>query len=351
MGEFEVDTVVRIMNRTCYIGILFMCCVQALSAQTGCVYGKVLDFNTTMELSNVCVSLLHKGGVEERTFTNELGEYRIKVEKNKSYQLQFDKAEYNTTKESLCLKGKDAMRRDAIIGKPLGFLRITEVGNAEKEIEVIDVGALEVPSSYYVQFFNGGSENIEYRIGCMQEWITEITPSSGILKPNESPVILTIKVDPKKFEAGKTTGKILIKTNVGSRILSVKAIGKFPVLTVLPPISKFTEDPDNLFPDTFRAKIEFEGKHTFEKMGYCFAENNPLPTINDAVVYMNDMGDYSYYAHYADTMAFPWLTMEGGWIPCQRFYVRAFLLYNNENKLVHYSRNVEKFILWDLFCD
>lgn len=332
-----------------YISIFFFCNLPGAYAQMGYVYGKVLDYYTAEALANVGISLLYNDCVEGRVFTDEKGDYGIKMEKNKLYQLRFDKAEYHEITEYLYIAEEDSICRDAIIGKPLGVLHITEVGNRDKEVDIIDIGALEVPTSYYVQLFNSGGKDIEYNIGSMQKWITEITPSSGVLKPNENPVIFTIKIDSNKFEAGKTAGKILIITNSGSKILTIKAVGKYPVLTVLPPITQGIQDTNNLFPDTFRAEIEFEGNHTFEKMGYCFAENNSLPTINDSVVYVNDLGSYSFYSHYSET-ALPWLTMAGGWVPCQIFYVRAFLMYNNENKLVHYSHNVEKFILWDIFC-
>ncbi|MCM1531395.1 MAG: hypothetical protein NC048_03000 [Bacteroides sp.] len=337
------------MKRFCCICVLYLCCTFCLYAQTGCVYGKVLDFHTAELLPHVGVSLLYNGRVEGRVFTDEQGTYSLRVERNKMYQLRFDKAEYGVVTEDLYVEGADSLQRDAIIGRPMDMLRITEVGNKDKEVDRIDVGALESPASYYVQLFNGGGEALEYSIGSVQEWITEIIPASGVLKPNGNPEFFTIKIDPKKFEAGKTTGKILIKTNFGSKILTVTAVGKFPTLTVLPPITRGTDDPDNLFPDTFIAEIEFLGRHTFEKMGYCFAENDSLPTINDNVVYVNDLGDYSFYSHYSET-PLPWLTMEGGWVPCQTFYIRAFLVYNNENKVVHYSKNVQKITLWDILC-
>lgn len=233
--------------------------------------------------------------------------------------------------------------------KPARFISITEVGNHAKEIDILNIGAITTPESFYVDFFNSGDVDIDYVTGKMCEWI-EITPSLGTLKPNQSNRI-TIKIDPEKFEAGKITGKMLIITNNGNKVLNIKAVGKFPEIITLQPTQAFADA--DLFPNTFRAEIKFKGRHTFKEMGYCFSDVNPIPTINDCVVQANDLATLDYKDYWMDEHKFPWLSgteLFDPYFACRTYYVRAYLKYENENNIVIYSDNVAQFTLWDILC-
>jgi hypothetical protein len=207
---------------------------------------------------------------------------------------------------------------------------------------VINVGAINSSQSYHVDFFNSGATTLKYITGTNRQWITIVTPATSTIAPIQSQRI-TITIDPTKFEAGRTTGKVLVISNNGNAVLSIKAVGKYPEISVLP-----IEDP---FPNTFRSEVTFNGNHTFKEMGYCFSHTNSLPTTNDNYVLANDIGSFTYKDYWSDSSQFPWIG-NLNWVDevCQTWYVSAFLTYENETDTIIYSSNVEQFILWDILC-
>lgn len=319
--------------------------------QTGWIYGKVVDGSTGECLNRVKVSLMQNEGTIEQFTTQEDGRYWFDIAEEGEYQLMFKRVEYDSSFYAVFpVRFGDSIRKDAALQFPAHFIRITEVNDSKKEIEMLDVGALTEESVYYVDFFNSGEVDIEYVIGKMSEWITEVTPSVGILKPNESNRI-TIKINPDKLEAGKTTGKVLVITNNGNKVLPIKAIGKFPEITVLP-----TEDN---FPQKFQCQVSFNGRHTFKEVGYCFSDENAIPTINDQVVlafqYEWNTFEYDDFLEHIMTGShkFPWLEGTELFDPefvCRTYYVRAFLKYENENDTIVYSNNVTQFTLLEFLC-
>lgn len=343
----------NVKQKILFIICIFLFCFSISYAQNGCIFGKIVDSNTGEFLSNVSVSLILGGNTVGQLTTKEDGLYTFDITQSGNYQLTFKKTEYDKfSYSSFYVSSNESIRKDVPLQKPARFICITEVNNPDEEIDSLDIGAITCSEIYYVNFVNWGGVTINYVTDKMCEWITEVTPSSGTLKPNESNRI-TIKIDPDKFEAGKTTGKILIITNNGNKVLSIKAIGKFPEIITLPPTQDFA-DGDS-WPNAFNAEISFNGRHTFKEMGYCFSDINSVPTINDNVVLANDLGTYAYKDYWADENSFPW----GEWsdddplgleYACHTYYVRAFLIYENENNLVLYSDNIEQFTLWDILC-
>jgi len=327
-----------------------------LYAQNGRIYGKIVDINTGECLNNVSVSLIFGGNTAGQFTTKEDGTYTFPITQAGDYQLNFKRAEYdNFSYASFSVRAGDSIRKDVALQKPPRFLRITEVNNHDKEIDVLDIGSIIATESYYVDFFNSGGVDIDYVTGKMCEWITEVTPSSGTLKPNESNRI-TIKINPDKFEAGKTTGKMLIITNNGNKVLNIKAIGKFPEVKTLVLTTAYN-DPQNKFPDTYRSEIKFNGRHTFKEIGYCFSDVNKIPTINDNVVIANDAGTFDYKDYWTFGLTgkhlLPWLDSGELFDPefaCRTYYVRTYLKYENENNVVLYSNNVAQFTLWEILC-
>jgi hypothetical protein len=319
------------------------------------LFGKVVDGITGERLKGAIVVLTNKAsGTISSQGTDADGNYEFNVSAG-TYKLEVTKNEYTDDKsfvyETITIKAGEQIQRDIALEKPPRFLRITEVNEPDKEIESLDIGALTSKNSYYVDFVNWGGVNIDYVTSKMCEWITEVSPSSGSIEPTKSHRI-TIKIDPDKFEAGKTTGKVLIITNNGNKVLNIKVIGKFPEIITLPPTPI-------LLPQKFQCQINFNGRHTFKEMGYCFSDVNPIPTVNDNVVlalaYNLSTFEYDDNLTYAvtDKHQFPWL---GGSelfdmrFACRTYYIRAFLKYENENDTVIYSKNVEKFTLMEFLC-
>lgn len=323
--------------------IVFLEC-SILCAQPCIVYGKVLDYGTGKRMGTVPIGLVKNGEVESSMRTDDRGEYSFEATKNQVYQLFVKLVDYEVLEDEFVCS-VDSMRRDVVMYKPMKILYITEVGNADKEVELLDIGAIRAQTSYYVQFFNAGSESITYHIGSMRKWITEISPLSGAIEPNEM-MIVTIKIDPKKFEAGDIVGDILVMTNDGCKILRIKAIGEYPVLTMLPPVKQYGFGD----PDTFITKIEFEGQHTFKKLGYCYSYTNQLPTVEDNVVFANDMGTYAYDMLYDLEHSLSWFNSFFD-EACRTYYIRSFLVYEKgQDTIIHYSWNVEKFTIMEELC-
>lgn len=335
---------------------LFFFGFSVLYAQNGRIYGKVIDNNTGEFLDRVSVSLLLEGSIVSQIITSTNGIFSFDITQTGNYQLICKRTEYDDfSYASFHVRTEDSIRKDVPLQKPPRFLRITEVGYPDKEINVLDIGAITVPEPYHVDFCNLGGVVIEFVTGRMCEWITDVTPSSGTLEPNES-IRITFKINPDKFEAGKTTGKLLIITNNGNKVLNIKAIGKFPKIKTYT-ITTAYNDPENLFPDTYRAEIEFNSRHTFMEMGYCFSDVNKNPTINDNVVLANDLGNFDYKDYWTFGLTgkhlFPWLGGSELFDPgsvCQTYYVKAFFKYENENDSVVYSDNVAEFTLWKILC-
>lgn len=323
-----------------------------LYGQNGSVFGKVVDNSTGECLSNVSVSLMQGSNTIGQHTTTKDGTYTFDITQSGNYQLNFQRVEYDVFSYStFYVHAGEFMRKDVSLQKPPRFLQITEVNNHNKEIEVLDIGELTSENTYYFDFFNSGGIDIDYVTSKMCEWITTVTPSSGTLKPNESHRI-TVKINPDKFEAGKTTGKMLIITNNGNKVLPIKAIGKFPKIITRPP-------SPILLPQQFKCEISFNGRHTFKEMGYCFSDINPIPTVNDNVVlamaYKLDTFEYDDNLTYAVTgqHEFSWLGGTELFDPnfaCRTYYIRAFLKYENENNTIVYSDNVEKFTLMEFLC-
>jgi hypothetical protein len=340
---------------------LFLSSFSILYAQSGRIYGKIVDANTGECLSNVTVSLILEGSsTESQSITKEDGAYTFDITPKGNYQLKCKKPDYdNFSYASFYVRAGESLRKDVPLQKPPQFLRITELGKND-EIDALNIGALTVSDVYYVDFVNFGGVDINFVTSKMCEWITEVTPSSGTLKPIGSDELyratIKIKIDPDKFEAGKTTGKVLIITNNGNKVLNIKAVGKFPEIKTLALTTAYN-DPQNKFPDTFRSEIKFNGRHTFKEIGYCFSDVNKNPTINDNVVLANDAGNYDYKDYWMFGLTgkhlFPWLDSSELFDPdfaCRTYYVRTFLKYDNENNVVLYSNNVAQFTLWEILC-
>ncbi|MDR1458985.1 MAG: carboxypeptidase-like regulatory domain-containing protein [Bacteroidales bacterium] len=338
---------------------LFLSVLSELHAENGHIYGKVVDGNTGERLNNVTV-FLSKGSTTSRFTIEENGEYIFENITPDIYILSFKRIEYDDfSYTSFQVNAGDSIRKDVPLQKPLRFIRVTDVGNYNKVIETLDIGDFKGGGPFeYISFSNEGGVDIEYVIGKMNEWITEISPSSGILKPGDLQPI-KIKIDPDKFEAGKTTGKVLIITNNGNKVLNIKAIGKFPEIITLSPRQDFSFSDNDYVPNAFSTEIRFNGRRTFKEMGYCFSDLNPIPTINDDVVLANDIVNFDYKEYWAFGMtgkhSFPWLEHNDGQLfdprfACRTYYVRAFIKYENENNTIIYSSNVAEFILGKIFC-
>jgi len=332
---------------------LFLGAFLELHAQSAQIYGKVLDSNTGERLNNVTVSLILGNNTVSQTRTEEDGTYTFTVTQAGNYQLNFQRAEYDDfSYTSVRVRAGESMRRDAMMQRPPRFISVTEVGNHSIEKDYLDIGDITTPQFFYVDFFNSGGVDIHYVTGKMSEWITEVTPSSGTLRPNESNRI-TIRIDPDKFEAGETTGKVLIITNNGNRVLPIKAIGRFPEIITLPIV--------DVWPSRFESQINFNGRHTFIEMGYVFSDIDEIPTtINGNVVLVSatHLSTFTYSSQFTFAFtgrhSFPWLDLEiTNLFPpeffCRTYYVRAFLRY--ANGVVIYSDNVEQFTLMEFMCD
>jgi hypothetical protein len=345
------------MRKIVFLIITTLILVSFTKQENHTLSGKVVDGITGERLQGAVVVLTNKASSTILSqVTDAEGNYGFNVPAG-TYKLEVTKNEYTDDKpfvyETIIIKVDEQIQRDVALEKPPRFLRIMDV-NHTKDIE--SLGRNDFSGNYYsVDFVNWGGVNIDYVTGKMCEWITEVSPSSGILKPLGSPqssIRITIKIDPDKFEAGQTTGKVIIITNNGNKVLNIKAIGEFPEIITLPPTPI-------LFPQKFQCQINFNGRHTFKEMGYCFSDVNPIPSINDNVVlalaYNLSTFEYDDNLTFAvtDKHQFPWL--EGSELfdtrfACRTYYIRAFLKYENENDTVIYSKNIEKFTLMEFLC-
>ena len=321
------------------------------------LYGKIVDSRTGEYLSGVSVGFSFISGEKISSITTDKsGTYQFDIPTGGEYVLKVSKNEYTDTgiiTDTVKIMKGEQKRRDFSLEKPVRFIHITEVSNNDKDIEILNVGTLASIGTEYVEFYNAGTVPLKYVVGKNCDWIIAVSPLSGTLDPMRAEQV-SITIDPAKLEAGKTTGKVLVMTNNGNAALSIKAVGNFPEITVLPAVTTAYRDDKNLFPDTFQSEIKFGGKHTFKEMGFCFSDKNQIPTTtNDKCVLANDIGNFSYKDYWNDTHLFPWL--EGGlesWETdaCKTYYVRAFLKYENENDTTIYSNNVIRFTLWEILC-
>ncbi|GHT32983.1 hypothetical protein FACS189434_06050 [Bacteroidia bacterium] len=335
---------------------IFLSLFPHLSAQNGVIYGKIVDSATGERISNAQISVLYNGEAVGQPVINN-GQYSFNANKAGNYSIKVVKAEYNTFSGSVIASLGDSMRRDIALEKPPRFLKITEVNNNSAEIKEIDFGAVETFGYRYVDLFNSGTTALNYTTGKTKPWIVDVSPSSGTLQPNESQRI-TIKVEGAKLEAGETSGKMLVMSNNGNAVLGIKAIGKYPKVTMLS-VTRF-DRPDNDSPNTFRGEIETIGANTYSKRGFCFSSISDMPIIEDEnciSVVCNTYGDFIYRDYWVDDQAkelppFPWNTWEGMWATCQPWHVRAWVTYDRGNgkEIVIYSDNVIKFIRAEFMC-
>ena len=323
------------------VKILSVFFLPELFGQNSVIYGKVIDSNTGERLSEVSLTLKNGDNImiESKMIKGE--NYSFVVQKTGSYKLEVGKNEYDTVFEDITVLFEDSLRRDVVLKRPPKFLCIIKVNGQDckdilKEVDINTSGNL-----FRFALFNSGYVPLKWIVSKNCEWISvsssESNATNGTLD-SEGKENMTVIIDPEKLEAGKTTGKILVLSNNGNAVLSIKAVGKYPDIIMLP--------IEGLFPDTFKAQIDFKGRHTYQEMGFCFSYINENPTISDEYVLANDLGAFSYKRVFERTSyILPWyrVFMDENDV-CKTYYVRAFLKY--ENGTIIYSSNVEKFTLW-----
>jgi hypothetical protein len=337
-----------------YLFVLFLLSFTRLSGQI-ILYGKVIDGNTGERLDNALVQLLSfENSLIEQKQTESNGEYRFNIKQTGSYRLKVCRAEYdNFVYETIKINQDDSIRRDVPLEKPPKFLCIINVNgtNCKDTLKEKEIGNDKL---FRFKLFNSGPVPLKWIVGQNKEWISvfssEKHTTSGILdsESNENSQIMDVTINPDKLEAGLTVGKVLVMSNNGNAILSIKATGKYPEISILP--------IKELWPSEFKGVIQFEGRHTYKEMGFCFSDINENPSIKDNVVLANDIGNFTYNDHLNyginGSSNFSWLE---GFLKeediCRTYYVRAFLKYENENDTVIYSKNVEHFTLLEIFCE
>ncbi len=304
------------------------------------VYGKIVDSATGEIVKGVQVRLLLNNIVISSMMADS-GKYEFNVSQTGTYKIEASQNEYNIfTDNAITITTDRQIRRDVILERPPRFLQIRKNG---EEIETLDLGKIETPDIYIVDLFNSGYETLRFVTSKNRRWITSVTPTSDVIEPENNSSI-AIRIDPTQFEAGQTTGKVLIMSDNGSKVLTIKAVGDYPRVKVMP--------MEISYPDAFEGQIIFTGEHTYSDRGFCFSTTNRYPTINDNRVSANDVGGgFIYRDIWDDYGQFPWLgSLNSEDEICQTWYVRAYLKYENENDIVIYSDNVEDFTLLEMLC-
>lgn len=300
-----------------------------LQEGTGSIYGCVTDFATGNPIHNANVQLRPTG---ETTLTGSDGMYEFLDLKDGDYSITASKAEYGELIDDYVIQVKNGlrMRRDVQIEKIPTYIRFTDVyGN---DIKVLDFGSSLDMQAFNI--YNNGTVSINCEIEHNCKWITSVSEVPSSIKPGQS-ILVSIRINRNKLNAGDNIDYLYIRSNNGSNVIQLKAIGgeNLPDVTTL----SATDPNGNItaWCNTFHAEVTKEGNPAYHQRGFCYSSTNSTPTINDNRINVSGTG----LGHYEYTC----------WdLPARTttYYVRAWVMYDSDNKVIY--GNVKSFTYNDV---
>lgn len=284
----------------------------------GSIYGVVTDFATGNPVPNANVQL-RPGGVT--TLTGSDGRYEFLDVEDGAYSVVVSKAEYTDLIDDYVIVVKDGrrMRRDVQIEKIPTYIRFTDMkGN---DIRVLDFGADASTDLMSFNIYNNGTTTISCKVTYACQWISFVSSVPNLLKPGQNAMV-TIQIDRAKLSAGQNETYLYIASNNGNNMLKITAMGQFVLPNVL--TLPVTNKDGKITPwcDTFHAEVTSIGNPAYHKRGFCYSSTNQIPTINDNCIEIAGigLGEYSYTCYNLG-----WQTII--------YYVRAWLMYDSDNKI------------------
>ncbi len=150
------------------------------------------------------------------TVTGSDGHYDFGDLEAGEYTVQVSKTGYRTETKRVNVEPGVTAQGDILLQYGAGLLRVNK-----SNIEFGTNSVLEI-----FEISNTGQHDLEWEIIKECEWITEIAPSSGIIKSGAAGTTVTIKIDRSKITgATKESTKIIVSSNGGGQDIIVSVNG------------------------------------------------------------------------------------------------------------------------------
>ncbi|MCQ2077535.1 MAG: carboxypeptidase-like regulatory domain-containing protein [Bacteroidaceae bacterium] len=271
--------------KTWYFAALFAAVVFLASSckkdadvtmKQGAIYGTVTDFATGDPVYNANVQLRPSG---ETTLTGSDGTYEFPDIKDGDYTIVVSKAEYTDLIDDYVIKVKDGrrVRRDVQIEKIPTYIRFTDMQG--RDITELDFGSNPSFDMLAFNIYNNGTVTINCKVEYSCNWIKSVSEVPSAIKPGQN-VLVTIKIDRSKLQAGENVNYLYISSNNGSNVIKVRAThdGGNPPSVQIDPIKDITATSA-----IFTGYIVDDNTGTISDCGFCLS-TTLQPSLNDYVV-------------------------------------------------------------------
>lgn len=202
------------------------------------------------------------------------------------------------------------------------------VGNSIKlsvDPEELDFGSVE--SELQLKITNNGTSTVKYDISTANEWLT-LNKTTGSVQSTD---YVNAIVSRQGLGAGSYSSSITISTDGGDIIIPVKmeVVAKSTPKVTIESVTDITYSSA-----TAKGTIVSVGSSKVLRYGFCYSDENTVPTVDDNIV---NLGDSSDPKSFTGTLS----NLES----MTKYYIRAFAE-NQEG--VSYSSNVLNFTSGDL---
>lgn len=191
---------------------------SGIEKELGSLTGSVVDKYTSKNVKNAAVELLPIG---LKAITGEDGYFEFPKVEEGTYELSVSKAGYkNYRSGKIQIKGNSYNKQVNVLLESLTTLRVQD--NNDMEIDSVDFGSEYSDVVRTFNIANIGGNDLTWQITKTSNWITNIEPTKGTLKPGVvQPIVVTI--DRTLLVDGSNQAKMYVSSNNGSKQLTVIA--------------------------------------------------------------------------------------------------------------------------------
>ena len=256
------------------MAIALLCgCESPEEEKLGRIHGTITD-KATGELIRSAGVQLNPIGIQ--TVTGNDGQYEFTDLKAGDYTLQVTKTGYtDLLNHKITVVAGKSNQGSVQMEKLPPSLRV--VNDSKQDISELDFGSAEADVARSFSVFNDGPEKLEWEITKTNEWISEISKTSGTLNAGATQAII-VTIDRSKLATGDNTTTIHITSDNGSKQLTIKVTNgrKAPVLNTLATTNIAATTA------TFNGEIMDAGSPAYTERGFVYATTT-MPTIETTI--------------------------------------------------------------------
>ena len=230
---------------------------------TGDIAGSVSDVTTGEPVATVNV-VLQPGG--KSTVTGTDGSFSYKDVEPGTYTIEIKKEGYLPNDKEVTVVAGETSPAHLLIE------RIPAIVTVDRK--TLDFGNSKSLNTMSFSIVNRTYEDLAWNIEQNCEWITEVKPSSGVLKYGKTESVVVV-IDRSKFEGAVKTSLVVRSSNGYSEIEILAVSGDMPKLEM------YDATEVRAYSATLNAEVTFVGKPEYIERGFVYGTTvNPTTESN-----------------------------------------------------------------------